>query len=347
MQITHRDLDEQSRGPIVLVPETLDDLWHLKYVVEPGDSVTAFTQRRVEGPQDVARDTGGERESMEVTVEVEDVEFHRFSNRLRIAGVIRACDREDEVGDHHTINVEPRTELTVTKRWAADQLDRLADAEASDGSDVVVATVEEGEAHVHTVEEHGVEEVATVRASTGKGDDAAPREELFGELGAVLSRQDHDALIVAGPGFTKRDAVDSFEEDHPALAEDATVVDTASVGGRGVQEVLQRGAVEDVAEEARVARETALVEELMERVATDGAAFYGQEPVDRAVEMGAVETLLVVDEHLREHRETLEGLLERVEQQGGEVTVLSSEFEPGQRIRELGGVAALLRFRIE
>lgn len=346
MNVRERDI-EDGYGRVTLVPENLDDLWHLKYVVEEGDTVSALTQRRVERNDDMTRSTGGERETLNVDLEVEEVEFARFANRLRVSGVIRSCDRETEIGNHHTVNVETHDEITVTKTWKSDQLERIEEAEETDENEVAVATVEEGEAHVHTVEAHGVEERVTLKGTTGKGDDAGPREELFGELAAVLGNIDPDAVVLAGPGFTKRDAYDHIEENAPGVAERIVVEDTAGVGGRGVHEVLKRGAVERVAEEARVARESRLVDELMERVAGEGAAVYGLDETREAVEYGAVEHLLVVDEFLREHRDEIDPLVEGAEQKGGDVTVLSSEFEPGQRVDHLGGVAALLRYRID
>lgn len=345
MNVRERDI-EDGYGSVTLVPENLDDLWHLKYVVEDGDRVSALTQRRVERNDDMTRSTGGERETLNVDLEVEDVEFARFANRLRVSGVIRSCDRETEIGNHHTVNVETYDEITVTKDWKSDQLERLEEAEEADETEVAVATVEEGEAHVHTVEAHGVEERVTLKGTTGKGDDAAPREVLFEELASVLENLDADAVVLAGPGFTKRDAYDHIQENAPNLAETVVVEDTASVGGRGVHEVLKRGAVERVAEEARVARESRVVDELMERVSDEGAVVYGLEPTREAVEYGAVEHLLVVDEFLREHREEIDPLIEGTEQKGGDVTVLSSEFEPGKRVNHLGGVAGLLRYRL-
>ncbi len=88
-----------------------------------------------------------------------------------------------------------------------------------------------------------------------------------------------------------------------------------------------------------------------------------------AVELGAVETLLIVDETLRSLREAKAGsgtdtdigvevdakvdriidadnLLRQVEHAQGRVVVFSSEFEPGRRLDALGGIAALLRFKI-
>ena len=346
MNVRQRDI-EDGYGTVTLVPENLDDLWHLKYVVEDGDTVSALTQRRVERNDDMTRSTGGERETLDVELEVDDVEFARFANRLRVSGVILSCDRETEIGNHHTVNVERNDEITVTKGWKPDQLERIEEAEEADENEVAVATVEEGEAHVHTVRAHGVEERATLTGTTGKGDDAAPRKELFGELTSVLKNTDADAVVLAGPGFTKRDAYDYMEENAPELAETVVVEDTASVGGRGVHEVLKRGAVERVAEEARVSEEARLVDELMERVGKEGAAAYGLDAVQDAVEYGAVEHLLVVDEFLRGHRNEIDPLIEGAEQKGGDVTVLSSEFEPGQRVDHLGGVAALLRYRLD
>lgn len=346
MNVRQRDI-EDGYGTVTLVPENLDDLWHLKYVVEDGDTVSALTQRRVERNDDMTRSTGGERETLDIELEVDDVEFARFANRLRVSGVIRSCDRETEIGNHHTVNVEKNDEITVTKDWKPDQLERIEEAEEADENEVAVATVEEGEAHVHTVRAHGVEERATLTGTTGKGDDAAPRKELFGELTSVLENTNADAVVLAGPGFTKRDAYDYMEENAPDLTETVVVEDTASVGGRGVHEVLKRGAVERVAEEARVSEEARLVDELMERVGKEGAAAYGLDAVQDAVEYGAVEHLLVVDEFLRGHRNEIDPLIEGAEQKGGDVTVLSSEFEPGQRVDHLGGVAALLRYRLD
>jgi protein pelota len=62
---------------------------------------------------------------------------------------------------------------------------------------------------------------------------------------------------------------------------------------------------------------------------------------------------LVLDERLRAERAgegewdaDVDDLLESVERQGGEVTVFSHEFDPGQQLAKLGGVAALLRYRL-
>ncbi|QLG62576.1 mRNA surveillance protein pelota [Halorarum salinum] len=355
MRIEGRGRGAEGRERLTVVPETTDDLWHLSHVLEPGDHVEADTTRRVQRDDDRLRDTGGEREHMRVTLEVEDVEFARFANRLRVGGVIVGCSREDELGHHHTINVEERSELTVEKRFKPDQMERIEEAEeATDAPDVAIATVEEGAAYVHTVQQYGTEEYASFTKPTGKGEFARPREELFAELGDALAHLDPEAIILAGPGFTKNDARDHVAEEHRELADRITVVDTSAAGDRGVHEVLKRGAVADVQRETRIAREAELIDELTERIAEGAKATYGVEETMEAAEFGAVETLLVLDERLRSERQgegdwsiDANDLIEEVEQKGGDVVVFSEEFAPGQQLRNLGGVAALLRYRLQ
>jgi protein pelota len=355
MRIQSRGRGEEGRERITLVPETVDDLWHLSHVLEPGDFVEGDTTRRIQRNDDQMRDTGGEREHIHLTIEVEDVEFARFANRLRVGGVITACSREDQLGFHHTINVEPNEELTVEKWFKSDQIARIEEAEAAtENPDVAIATVEEGAAAVHTVTQYGAEEYTAITRPTGKGEYARPRAELFEELGSALSHLDVDAVILAGPGFTKNDARDYIADNYPAVDERISqVVDTAGIGDRGVHEVLKLGAVDDVQAETRIAREAELIDELTERIAQGHEAAYGIQQVAEAAEFGAVETLLVLDERLRAERQgegdwdvDVNDVIETVEQKGGEVTVFSAEFAPGEQLRNLGGIAALLRYRL-
>jgi protein pelota len=355
MRIVERQPREAGRERFTLVPETLDDLWHLSHVIEPGDRLAGDTTRRIQRDDEQLRDTGGEREHLWVELAVENVEFAKFANRLRVGGTIEECSREDQLGHHHTINVEQNDEIEIEKRWKPDQRERVEEAvEATENPDVAIATVEEGEAHVHTVAQYGTEERATITAPTGKGDYARPRSELFAELAEVLVRQDADAIILAGPGFTKQDALEYIQTEHPELAENITTVDTASVGDRGVHEVLKRGAVDEVQRETRIAEESELIDELTERIAEGAKVAYGPDQVATAADYGAIEHLLVLDERLRAERGgegdwdiDADDIIETTEQKGGEVTVFSGEFDPGRQLSNLGGIAALLRYRID
>jgi protein pelota len=356
MRITDRGYGEEGRERLTLVPENVDDLWHLAHVLEPGDLVEGDTTRRIQRNDDQMRDTGGQREHLFVTLEVDEVEFARFANRLRVSGVIVGCSREDQLNAHHTLNVEEHDEITVEKHFKPDQTERLEEAtEAAENPDVAIATVEEGAAYVHTVQQYGTEEYASFTRPTGKGEYARPRTELFEEVGKALSHLDVDAVVLAGPGFTKNDARDYIAAEFRDAAEKIVkTVDTAGVGDRGVHEVLKRGAVDDVQKETRIAEESRLIDDLTSGMAEGEKVAYGIDEVAEAAELGAVDRLLVLDSRLRDERQgegdwdvDVNDVIETVEQKGGDVTVFSAEFAPGEQLKNLGGIAALLRYRLQ
>ncbi|MCZ7396720.1 MAG: mRNA surveillance protein pelota [Candidatus Methanoperedens sp.] len=337
-----------NEGEISLITESLDDLWHLKYILEPHDIVYAFTKRRIEGATDKLRPEKADKKTIRLGIEVEKVEFHRFSNRLRVHGII--AEGGIDAGAYHTLNIEEGTNLSIIKQWKNDQLERLREAElAARRPRVIIATIEEGEACIGVVRQYGVEESSSLEQSLGKGE-GNKRNEFFGEFASQLkwAAEKVEAVILAGPGFTKEDFLDFLKTKEPELAKKILLEDTSSIGVSGFQEVLRRGAVDRIMEESRIGREAKLIEELMKEISIEGKAAYGMEEVRNAQSMGAIETLLITDELLRTEREgkTIDIFLKDVEHSQGRIVVFSTEFEPGKKLESLGGIAALLRFKV-
>lgn len=336
-----------NEGEISLITESLDDLWHLKYILEPNDVVYSFTKRRIEGATDKIRPEKAEKKVVRLGVKVEKVEFHKFSNRLRVHGVIV---EGMDVGAYHTLNIEEGSYVSIIKRWKNDQMERIREAEiAAKRPKVIIATIEEGEASTGVVRQYGVEESFSLRTSLGKGE-GSRRNEFFGELASQLkfASEKVDAVILAGPGFTKEDFFDFLKTKEPELAKKIVLEDTSSIGISGFQEVLRRGAVDRIMQESRIGREAKLIEELMKEISKEGKATYGMEEVRNAQSLGAIETLLITDELLRTERESnsIDEFLKEVEHAQGKIVVFSTEFEPGKKLESLGGIAALLRFKV-
>lgn len=350
MKVNRQELREDY-GEISLTPESLDDLWHLKYIIEPNDRVFSMTFRAVESVTDKIRPDKAEKKLVRLGIQVESVEFHKFSNRLRIKGVIVS---ELDTGSYHTINIEPYNELSIIKHWKPDQMERIRDAEeASRRPEVEIVTIEEGEAVIGYLRQYGIEEISRVRqSSSGKREGTDARSEFFGEVASQLKYADKvQTFVVAGPGFIKDDFVKFLKSNYREIASKVVVEDTSSIGSSGFQEVLRRGAIQRVAEETRITREAKYIEDLMTEIAKDGKAVYGYNETRKAADYGAIEVLLIADETLRNFREKgmagIERLMKGVEYARGRVVIFSTEFEPGQRLEKLGGVAALLRFPIE
>ncbi|UZE92354.1 MAG: mRNA surveillance protein pelota [Methanosarcinales archaeon] len=330
-------------GEITLVPDSLDDLWHLIYIVEPNDLVFAFTKRQVAVPKDKLRPEKIEKKPVRLGIRVEGTKFHKFSNRLRVEGVI---EHGIDTGKHHTLNIGPGTVVSIIKRWRRDQLQRIEEAvKASMHPKVAIITIEEGEACIGVVRQYGVETLTTIRGTSLKR--TGEESELFKDVAEQLGHMESAQFIIAGPGFIKEDFLRFLKQHHPEIAKRAVAETASSIGMSGFQEVLRRGAVDRIIEGAHITKEAKLMEMLLAEIAKDGEASYGMDDVRKAMEYGAIETLLIADEMLRsERREEIDKLLRDVEKARGKIVVFSTEFEPGKKLQSLGSIAALLRFSI-
>jgi protein pelota len=348
MRVLHKDL---AHGELKLLAENGDDLWHLHHIIQPGDLVHAVTFRRDDREGGKARSDKQERRRMYLGVEVEQVEYADFSDRLRVLGLIR--DGPDDVprGVHHTITVEVGDDVKVTKaRWQGHELDRIQEAvRATRRPKVIIMCIDDEGAVFAAVRQSGVEPLSEIAGpGTQKGAERpakGEREDHFAELAAEVRRvrPSGEPLIVVGPGFTRGAFLDYLRAHAPELAQGAVTEGTGMSGMTGVHEALRRGMVSRVVEGARVEEETALVEQLFAGIGRgDGLVAYGVEEVRAAIAAGATEHLLVSDTVVRDPS-VLE-MLEEAERRGARVTVVSTTHEAGERLSRMGGVGALLRY---
>ncbi|MFQ5887225.1 MAG: mRNA surveillance protein pelota [Candidatus Hydrothermarchaeales archaeon] len=353
MKIIHRDLKE---GKIKIKPENLDDLWYLKSIIEANDIVSAKSYRRVKDDTKLRADTGT-RKPVFLSIQVEDVEFHKHINRVRVSGVIKAGPEDTiSLGSHHTLEIKPNEVLSITKRWKKWQLDRLKEAVKSAKEPLVlIVGLEEGEAEFGIIRKYGIDLVVRVTTAVSGKKDAKAHEvrakEFYGEvakkISEVLKQGEINALILCGPGFAKDNLFDFLKERYPETAELAHI-ESAGTGGRvGIQEVIKKGVIDRVVEESRVSYETMLMEKVLSEISKNtNLATYGIEEVKNAIKYGAIETLLLSDVFLRKY-EAVDGLIEETKKRKGNVAIISTEHEAGERLEAIGGIAAVLRFPIE
>lgn len=349
---------------MVLKIEYLDDLWHLYNVVVPSDTVISRTTRRVRIGDEDSRKQDSVRKPMTLEIKVEDVAFHSFSNRVRIKGTILEGPSDlVSIGSHHTINIETGDTLTIIKDvWPKYLLDRLQKAEESRQSAVaLIVTIEDGDAEIFMAADFGIKEAVRVRMdiSRKRGDqktyDATMRDFFTNVTIAIKAQLEQNSIgliIIAGPGFVK----DHYKEhllgagikNLPSVVAEST----NSIGIPGAKELLFRGVISKVVESIKLEEETQLIESIIEHIAKgDGLAAYGPAEVGKAVQYGAVENLLITDKRLREgdseQRRWADKIIRETENTRGKFHIVSTEHPAGDQLQNLGGIAALLRFKID
>ena len=129
------------------------------------------------------------------------------------------------------------------------------------------------------------------------------------------------------------------------------VESTNSIGVPGTKEILFRGVIGKATSAIKLETETKLIEDIIEHISKDdGLGAYGDAEVRKAVEFGAVEELLITDKKLREgteqERRRMDNLVRGVEKTRGAFHIVSTEHPAGEQLHRLGGLAAILRFRI-
>ncbi len=340
MKVVFRDM---KTGEVKLRVETEDDLWHLYNIVRPGDLVFALTQRREEKASDRIRAERGEKKTMRLGIRVEKVEFHEFTDRLRILGVIEQGPQD--IGKHHTLNIRVGSELSVIKeRWGRGEISRISEAEKSTERPLMTfLTLEDNEAEIFVLREYGMKKVATVSFSgLGKMYGSSKKEDFFNEVLKALKDSYRDGvLMIIGPGFTKEEFASWLREKDPGLLKNAHIYASSHGGGAGINEVMKKAGAE-VLEGFRLTKETQDVERLFSEISKNGAAAYGIKEVRDFLKQGAVEKLLIISRMMRSGEG--EELMRLAEETGAEVSVISEYGEPGRRLESIGGVAAILRY---
>jgi protein pelota len=349
-----------KKGIVKLIPESLDDLWHLYNIIYPNDEVYMQTTREIKQNVEYTRPQKPKRVSVFLGVKVQKVGWDRTLNRLRVHGTI--CHAPEDLiglGSHHTLKILVNKPLTIVKsKWQKHQLERLEKACKKAKPAIILISVDDEGFCIATLRQFGLEVKVEEKVGLPSKRQAEKREEALKALFKKVLKALNDIwmplknqIVVLGVGFIKNSLVEYLKDKAPEIAK--SIIDVKSVnnsGLAGIHEALRSGILTKALEHVRVVEESKIVEEVLERLGRNEPVTYGIEEVKRASQYGAIEKLVVTDVKLREspdeERLELENLMKEVEDKGGKVVIVSAEHEAGRKLMALGGLAAILRFPI-
>jgi len=346
---------------VKIIPESIDDLWHLYNVVYRNDEVYAHTTREVKSDEKYARPGRDERVSVFLGVRVETVSWDRLLGRLRIHGTI--CQAPDTVpaAAHHTLSIALNTPITIVKKeWARHHFERLERASKTSEKPMIIVSIDDESYAIATTMQYGIEERIKERIKLpGKleaDNRALATNEYFRKVLNGLRQvwtAARSPIVVIGVGFVKNDFVRYLENEAADVAK--AVIDVKSVnngGVSGIREALRSGILLKAMKHLRIAEETEIIEEILKRLGKgEFTVTYGLNEVENAARLGAVEKIVLADSMIREstdeQRLHLENIMRQTEQKGGRVVIISTEHEAGEKLIALSGTAALLRFPVQ
>lgn len=349
-----------KKGIVKVIPETFDDFWHLYNVIYRNDEVYARTTREMKADEKYGRPKRGERIPVFLGVKVADVSWDKLLGRLRVHGTICEAPETVPTGAHHTLNITLNTPITIVKKeWTRQYIERLERASKASEKPIIIVSIDDEGYAIATTAQYGIEEKIEERVKLpGKLETdkrSAATNEYFRKTLTDL-RQIWTAMpspiTIIGVGFVKSDFARFVENEAPDIARSVIDVKSVNNGGvAGIYEALRSGILLKTMRQLRIAEETETIEEILKRLGKDQAnVTYGIEEVGKVARLGAVEKLAVADTILRESddekRLLIEEIMQKVEQKGGTIMVISTEHEAGAKLLALSGIAALLRFSI-
>ncbi|MAG91105.1 peptide chain release factor 1 [Candidatus Woesearchaeota archaeon] len=159
---------------------------------------------------------------------------------------------------------------------------------------------------------------------------------------AFLTMEGLKGIIVGGPGPTKYDLVEGDFITNEVKKKIIAIRDLSYTEEFGLEELLEKS--QDVLAKEEVTDEKKIVGKFLELLATkQNKVSYGENDVKNKLQMGAVDTLLLSEALSDEKIEELENMAKPV---GSTVKIISTETREGVQLRDLGKVAAILRYEV-
>lgn len=197
----------------------------------------------------------------------------------------------------------------------------------------------------------------------------------------ILLKENLKGLVVGGPGWIAEKLAKGDYLNYQIKQKLIGIKSTGYTGEYGLRELVQRS--EDLLEKAAVVRERQLLERFFTELKKGGNVTYGVEEVMRVLDTAAVDILLIseafdwvrvemkcqcgftVEKNLpkggvkeqvcdncksplevKETKDLAEILAEKAKALGSTVEFISIDTQEGDQFKELGGIGAILRFRI-
>lgn len=158
-----------------------------------------------------------------------------------------------------------------------------------------------------------------------------------------LENKEVKAILLGGPGRTKVDFFDGNYITGDLKKKIITIKDLSYTGEFGLQELVDK--CEDVLASEEVAEEKKLMATFFETLAKEPKKVtYGLEYVKKALENGAVEILLLSEALDSKIVDELEKVCM---QYGSKAKLVSTDTREGAQLRDIGKVAAILRYAID
>ena len=172
-------------------------------------------------------------------------------------------------------------------------------------------------------------------------------KEFYNRIGnaankTLLEMKELKGIIIGGPGPTKEEFLEGGYLNNELKRKVLAVEDITYTDESGLHHLVEKS--QGVLAKEIITREKEIMQKFFEMLATTlEKVAYGQQEVEKALGMGAVDTLLLSEDL---DPDLIEKFENEAEKTGTTTEIISTETREGVQLKEISGIAAILRFPI-
>jgi len=345
--------NNSKKGEIKVKVDNLDDLWYLSNIIDKNDFIKGKTIRKIKIGEKEQRNVKIIKKPVFLKLQTEKIEFS--SDYLRISGKITESPEDIPHGSYHTFNLEENSVITIIKeKWLKFQLDKLKEASQEKIAKILIVVLDREDSLFALMQKKGYKLLTKLKGDVIKKAVEENKKSNF-YLDIINQIKDYDKrysfskIIIASPIFWKEELIKELKDDE--LKKKIIQASCSSADSNGINEVLKRPETQEALKQDRISKEINLVEELLKEISKNNLAVYGLKQTKEAVNAGAVKSLILTDSFIQKQREKenyeeIDLMLKTTESIKGEVNIISSDHDGGKKLDGLGGVGAILRYKL-
>lgn len=356
MKFIQRNVTLNQPGSVKLIPEEPDDLWLIYNLISTGDTISAFSSRKIylssnSDDSSAPKKNNPVRVKIELHIKITAVDYNKNSSAIRVKGKSLFSNEHVKAGAFHTLEIENNKEFNLAKQnWDEDSINSLTEASnRTNGSDVAVVLMHEGLAHIFSVGKTLTTTLFSIDRKIGANKFF---ETLFSAFNKHVDFDSVKCVVIGSPGSIKNEfrlyllseshklKIKSIENNKSRIV----LVDTSSGNKSALKEVLNDVKVRNLIKNTESTIEIRLFNEFRDMLSSNSdRACYGLKNVDMALELMAIETLMITEELFRNSeistKQKYIGIVKLVKEAGGKVAVLPTGNMSGEELAKLTGIA--------
>lgn len=338
---------DNKNNEIIVIPNNLDDLWHLEKIVSKGDTIFGSTDRKIKPKNEGEKAI---RVKLFIELLVESAKFTEFNEKLKISGIITGGKPEEyiDLKAHQSIDIGIGEKIKIKKEKIKNwEIERLKKAEKeSSASNLLCVVIDDESANFAFINQFEIKNKGIINSNKSGKMYNDEKSDYFEKIFEMVNQLHPKKVIFAGPGFTKENVKKFINEKKIKGGPKIITVSLNSTGETGFLELIKSKKLEEIEKNLELNKEGQLIEEFLEKL-SENLADYGIDKVSELINLGAVDKLLISEKYLLTNRDNVEEIMKNAENFGCKINIISSKNPSEKTIYGMGGVVATLRYKVE